>query len=412
MKTFTLVRLCPLVATFLMLWSATAAQQQDDVNSQNNSDNSDNSLSLPSHSRLQNYSAVSSNQSDANLNSYATDYPVVDTLYKVGPGDVFQILFDFSSMEKQVNPEGNIILNRIGVIHLEGLTLKAAEKLILDNLQTTYKRANCFVNLRQPKMVRIFVTGAVNAPGSYEVPGNYRISDALKMAKSFSVLAQRGSIQLQSGEDVQTVDLRKFLQAGDLNSNPYVTQGCIIKVPFVDYQKPWVTVARDSGSFIIQMQPGETVQDLVLNSYTGSTVEPYSSLLVQEKDGKESLLSPGDAAQYKPMSGARIEIVSSKQGIFVAGAVSKPGYLAYRSDHKVIQYISEAGLLTTSKISKKIEVIHRDGTRDDIPLQGTLQPGDVVYVDVNTEQRFLLYTPILLSIVSLTLALLSLNGGL
>jgi protein involved in polysaccharide export with SLBB domain len=401
MKSSSFCHLWALAISPLFFWSL--AQSQDESNSLTGA------YSNTARSQIfSNTSSLASSESD--LNPYVGDFPLVDSLYKIGPGDLFQISYEASSVEKQVDPEGNIILNQIGVIPLNGLTLKEAEKSILDHLQSSYKRNRCFVNLRRPKTIRIFVTGAVNSPGTYTIPGNFRLSDGLAVAGNYSIFAQRGDIQIQSGDSVQIVDVRKFLLNGDIQFNPYLSQGCIIRVPFIDYGKPWVTVVRDSGSFIIQMEPNETAQDVMIRSYSTSLPEPYGALLVREKNGKDTLLSPSEAANYRPMSQARVEILSFKDGIFVAGAVSRPGYLPYRSDHKIIQYVSEAGLQTSSKISQELEVIHKNGQRENLPLQATLQPGDVVYIDVNAEQRFLLYTPILLSVVSLTLALLTLRG--
>jgi len=403
MKPLSFFRFWLLGAAPLFLWSIAATQDADESNSQANSFGDRNQV-------MQNYtSPISSSQSD--LIPYVGDAPLVDSLYVVGPGDLFQISFEASSVEKQVNPEGNIILNRIGIIHVGGLTLKAAETRILDYLQTAYRRSNCFVNLRRPKTIRVFITGAVNLPGIYQLPGNFRLSDALNMAGNFSVLAQRQDIQIQSGDSIRIGNIQKFMSMGDLSFNPYLTQGCIIKVPFIDYDKPWVTVARDSETFVIQMNPGENAQDLMLSSYSFAFPATYSALLVREKGRKDSLLTPSEAAHYKPLPEARIEVLSSREQVFVAGAVAKPGFLSYRSDHQIIQYISEAGLSTASKISDKLEVIHKNGQRETLPLEATLQPGDVVYVDQNTQQIFLIYTPILLSIVSLTLALLTLRGN-
>ena len=383
--------------TFLLLWSGASALDPDESNFGG----------MHSLSKYQG-SDYSPSSLKSDLDPFIGDYPQMDSLYKIGPGDLFQIFFDASSVEKQVTPEGNIVLNRIGIIHLEGLTLTEAKKIILDNLQASYKRTNCFVNLSKPKTMRIFVTGAVNEPGVHQVPGNFRVSDALKIAKGFSVMAQKGNVRIQAVDgSVQTINLSKFLKEGDLQSNPYLTQGSVIQIPFLDFKQSWATIVRDSGSFIIQLVPGETVRDVIFKSYSLSPSDPYTAILVSEKDGKDTLLSPSEAAIYEPRSEARIEALPSKQKIFVAGAISKPGFIPYHSDYKIIQYISEAGLLTSSKISRKIEVIHKDGR---LSLQSVLSPGDAVYVGQNFEQKFLIYTPVILSFVSLTLALLSLNG--
>ena len=402
MRTFSLVSIRKIAVASLLFWSFGFTQNHEE---------SMTSDLLGGFGKL-NSQLTQQSGSESDFTPYVSDAAVNDSLYQIGPGDIFLITIESASIEKQVNPEGNIVLGHVGIIHLEGLTLREANQRILDQLQKSYKQNSCFVNLARFKTMRVFVTGAINAPGVYQVPGNYRLSDALKAAKDFSVLAQKGNIKIiAKNGDTLEVNPGNFLMNGDINSNPYLTQGCVIQVPFTDYKKPWVTVKTDSSSIVVQMSgTDETALGLVLKSYSYSLPRSYTAFVVREKAGKDSLLTPTEAANYKPQSGAYIEILSSNQEVFVGGAVLKPGYQIYRSNHKILQYISEAGLLVSSKIPKKIDVIRKNGERETVPIENVLNPGDMIYVDQNGEQRFLLYTPVLLSFVSLTLALLSLKG--
>lgn len=341
---------------------------------------------------------------------YVGDISLVDSSYRVGPGDLFQIFIESSGFERQVNPEGNILLTRIGSVHVEGLTLQQAKKLLLDKLETSYKRSNCFVNLSRPKLMRVYVTGAVNEPGVFEVPGTYRLLEVLRRAGGFSDQAQRGSVLIVSGKDtVQKVNLRDFKLAGNLEANPYLCQGCVIQVPFLDFAQPWVVLRHDSSAQFIQLNPGESTAELIGKAYSYDPSPVYTSLLVKEKDGRKQFLMPKEAAIYIPGPEAVIEMSFTRNEIFVGGAVQSPGFQAYHSDRKVVEYISRAGILTSSKIPDKISVIHRDGKRGNLSLQSPdLRPGDVVIIKQNAEQKFLIYTPILLSVVSLGLVLLQL----
>ena len=397
MKRFSPAFLSVPIAAILLLWSGVSAYDIGE------------SRTGISGFGGQEYPGSSGGSLHSDFEPYVSDYSIVDSLYIVGPGDLFQVFFESSSIEKQVTPEGNIVLSRVGVIHLEGLTLRDAKTRILGYLQTTHKRDNCYVNLSRPKTMRIFVTGAVNGAGIYQFPGNYRVSDAINAASGFSNLAQRGEIRISSADgSVQSVILKKFLMEGDLKSNPYLKPGSAIHVPFIDYEKPWVTVYRDSLSFTIQLEPEETVLDAVIKSYSFYSPIPFAAVLIREKDGKDTLLSPGEAARYRPRPAVRIEVLPQKREVFVAGAVVNPGYQLYHSDRKVIQYVAAAGLQTSSKISKNIVVVRKDGRRELVSMnEGELYPGDMVYIDKNLEQNIFLYTPILLSVASLTLALIS-----
>lgn len=335
---------------------------------------------------------------------YTSDQSVVDSLYVVGPGDVFQIVFESNAVEKQVTPEGNISLNRIGVVELEGLTLRAAKKRLLERLHTTYRKGDCFVGLARPKAMKIFVTGAVNNPGTFEVAGNMRVADAIRAAGGFSGMAQKEEVRITLGDVTHTADVQKFIREGDLSANPYLLQGAVVHVPFVDYGRSWVTVRRGGETFAIQTAPGESLEDAIFKSYGFASPAPYVAVLVREKGRSDSVVTASEARAYVPGPQAYIETISAHSEIFVAGAVARPGAQGHISNRRAIQYISAAGLLTNSRVPEKISVIRKNGKRESVPIQSAaIEPGDVMFVGQNAEQRFLIYTPILLSVVSLAL---------
>jgi protein involved in polysaccharide export with SLBB domain len=347
----------------------------------------------------------------SDLQAYASDGPIDEAVYLVGPGDLFQIFVESSGLEKRVTPEGNIVLNRIGTVQLEGLTLKEAKKRILDKLQTAYKRSNCFVGLSQPKVVRISVTGAVMFPGIYELPGTYRLTDAIRKAGGYSPQAQKGVVEIHTKGGVERINTKDFLLSGRIEANPYICQSCVLTAPFVDFSKPWVTVRRDSVSLFVQLDPGESAYDVIMKAYAFRTSVAFSSVAIREKDGTEFLLAPAGIASYKPKPEAVIEVATERHEVFVGGAVLLPGFQKYRPGRKVAEYISNAGLVHSSRVSKRIAVIRKNGARESVSLQSSdLMPGDVLLVKQNTEQKFLIYTPILLSMVSLALVYVQVNS--
>lgn len=342
---------------------------------------------------------------------YSSDQSVVDSLYIVGPGDVFQIVYEANAVEKQVTPEGSISLNRMGVVQLQGLTLREAKKRILDRLLTSYRRENCSVTLARPKVMKIFLTGAVNNPGTLEVPGNFRLADAIRAAGGFSGMAQKEGVEIIAGGTKRTARVQKFMREGDLASNPYLTQGAVIHVPFVDYSKTWVTVRRGGETFTVQTMPGETLVDAVFKSYGFSSPAPYIAILVREKGKPDSVVAEYEAQSYVPGPQAYIEVISARSEVFVAGAVAAPGAQPHVSSRRLIQYISSAGLLFSSRVPAKITVIRKDGKREAVSIQSPAEPGDVLFVGQNAEQKFLIYTPILLSVVSLALVYMQITNA-
>jgi protein involved in polysaccharide export with SLBB domain len=347
-------------------------------------------------------------QSPLEASAIIGDGPL-DSLYIIGPGDQFQVYIESAALDKQVNAEGNIIINRIGVVPVAGLTLKEAKRAIMEKVQSKKIKSQCFVNLGRPKTMKVFITGAVNLPGSYQISGYHHLTDLLALAQGPSSVAQRGLIRITSRTGERTdVHLKKFYLEGDLASNPYLTQGATVYVPYLDYNLPTVQIRRDSLMQTIQLDPGESLPDLLLKAWTFKMPPPYTSITVMEADGKVKFLAPMDVRDFKPSAGSTIEVVSLRKEVYIGGAVFRPGFIAFRSNLKVAQYISEAGLISSSRIPDKITVYRADGSHAVLRLgQDVMQPGDMVFVDQNAEQKFINYTPILLSIASLTLAILT-----
>ncbi len=339
---------------------------------------------------------------------FVGDFAILDSEYIAGPGDQFQLIYENTSIERQINPEGNIILAHVGTLHLGGLKLREAKRLLVEKLQTTHKKSECFANLSRPRTMKIFVTGAVNNPGSQQVSGIARLSEVISTARGFTSQAQRTEIRIITRDSVEKrVNLKRFLVDGDLGANPYLPQGAMIQVPFIDYAKPWVTFRRDTSNQTVQLDSGENVQSLLLRFYSFTTPPPFAEIIIREKNGKTQTLGPSEIVNYRPGPEAQLEILTQLHEVYVGGAVLRSGYQSYHSNFNMMQYISDAGVLTISKLPKKVHVVRANGEHEDVAiLDGTLHPGDMVYVDQNAEQRFITYTPIILSLASLALAFL------
>ena len=336
----------------------------------------------------------------------------VDSDYVIGPGDMFQLFIESAALDKQVNAEGNIVVNRIGVIHVAGLNLKAAKQVIMERVQAKKIRSQCFVNLGRPKTMKVYIVGAVNAPGVYQVGGFVRVTDLITLAQGLTPMAQRGAVTLvsSSGARVQA-DLKKFYLQGDPSGNPYLTQGSTVMIPFVDYSKPVLYVRRDTLNLAVQLEPDETISNILMKAASYKGVPSPANVIVTGADGKRKRLSPGEALTYKPAAGDTLDFVAPHREVYIGGAVFHPGYLPYRSDCKVAQYISEAGLISSSSIPNRIKVYRADGSETELRLgRDALEPGDMVFVGQNAEQKFINYTPIVLSVASLTLAIITVMG--
>lgn len=338
---------------------------------------------------------------------YITDFPVIDSLYIVGPGDIFKIFLESMIIDAQVNAEGNIILPKIGIIALDGLTLKQAKKAILELVQTATIKSQCFVNLGRPKIMRVFISGAVVLPGVYDIHGNARLSYLLQIAGGFRENAKKDEVIIvhKNGEK-KSFNIDNFFLRGNLSSNPYLAQGASVIVPFVDYEQPFVIVRSESLNTDVQLQAGETVWDIIQKFTSYQKIPAPIAVHVCEKNGSGKILTGKDITIYKPSSEACITFSAGRNSVFVGGEVERPGFVPYNSEYRVAQYLFAAGLKPTSNLPQKITVrggdgeIRRVSVKDDV-----LRPGDMIVLSGNIKGAIITYSPIFLSFTSLAIAI-------
>src|SRR5690606_142835 len=118
----------------------------------------------------------------------------------------------------------------------------------------------------------------------------------------------KGKILLIKQGHERAVNIGDFFVKGDLSANPYVTQGGVVQVPFLDPAGPTVQVRRGGVTFTVQLAENETALDMLSKSYSFAPPEPYAALMVRDGE-RDTILSPAEAAEYRPAAGARIEVV-------------------------------------------------------------------------------------------------------
>jgi len=206
----------------------------------------------------------------ARQGNYITDFALDEIKYIIGPGDLFEIYIEKNKYIKEVNPEGKILLKKIGEINVNNFTLKEAKAEIIYRIKKYNNIARSYVNLFLPKKIRVFITGAVSKPGIYEVAANHRLTDVLTRAKWFRTDARKSLITItpKNGKSI-SINIGKFLVNGELESNPYIGQGFVIHVPFVDYTENTVTIRYKDWNVDVQVEDSETIADVILkfNSY-------------------------------------------------------------------------------------------------------------------------------------------------
>ncbi len=266
--------------------------------------------------------------------------PVATPLnYIIGPGDQLNInVFGVqeTTIPITVSPEGNIIIPNVGQLQVAGLTIENATQKISNLMgRTAYPTirsgtSRLSINVGQIKSISITVIGS-NKPGNYTVPSLATTFNALFIAGGPSEFGSFRNIELiRDNKIFKTIDLYSFLTRGDGSDNITLQNNDVIRIP--SYKTRVIIDGYVKRPGIFEMQPGETLQDL-LTYCSGFTDSAYtSSVKIVQFTGKDLSVKDVAASAFANyvMQGGDSVIVSKvldryTNRISLTGAVFREG---------------------------------------------------------------------------------------
>ncbi|MEJ5286906.1 MAG: hypothetical protein CH6_1425 [Candidatus Kapaibacterium sp.] len=222
--------------------------------------------------------------------TYPTTTLVVDTFYYVGPGDIFSILILPISVNPEVtkvSTDGQLILSRYGFIDVKGKTLLEVKNSVTELVKNINPNAEVSISLYKPRICLVRIYGNVKKPGIYNLPANYRISDAIAIANQEYTTQEAPMTKLSTSMMINDLERKREseliekglpgdffystrnvfvynqiwgLRKADIelsksrnafDNNPYIREGDEIYVPYSPIEFEYVTI---SGAVV---QPGK-----------------------------------------------------------------------------------------------------------------------------------------------------------
>ena len=248
----------------------------------------------------------------------------------------------------------------------------------------------------EPLTVRVTLLGAVQKPGTYEVPIGSRVMDLLSQAGGLLPTANMSNVSLNRKGEVLTLNLGKLWE-GEMEQNPELQDGDLVLVPAS--QRIWVTGAvQRPGSF--DYQPNMTVLDAISIAGGPRSLEESDLSAVKIVSGDtvrtvnlEAAFRTG-ALSVEPVRPGDIIIVPERAKAYIFGAVARPGAIGVRTGDTVLTLISNAGgPLPDAKLDEVVLVrIVKDKPvvtklnltqaiqKGDLSQSPPVQPGDVLYI--------------------------------
>ena len=303
--------------------------------------------------------------------------------YTLGAGD--EVVIDVwgasqSSIRQTISPEGSIVVDRLGPVFLNGMTVNEANGYVKQKFSTLYSgvedEGGMFqikLTLGQIRTIQVSVMGEVVVPGTYSVSSLSSVFHALYSAGGINGIGSLRAIQLyRKGELIKIIDIYEYLLNGDSSGDIRLMDGDMISVP------TYISLVNISGKvkrpMYYEMTSYETLADLV--KYSGGFVgDSYKDKvkLVRKTGGYDKIYTvASDRYSDFMLSDGDSVFVDSGFGLFenrvkIDGAVYRAGFYEVGSEiNTVSQLIEKAGGLTGDAFLDRI-ILTRE--REDLTLE-------------------------------------------
>lgn len=328
--------------------------------------------------------------------------------YVLGPGD--EVIIDIwgnnqATIRQVISPDGTINIPDVGVISLNGMTIKQADAYMKRKLGQIYSvdgedaKSEIKLTLGSIRTIQINMMGEVANPGTYYLSSLSNIYHALHRAGGVSRLGTLRDIQLiRKGKVIAHVDIYDFIREGKMN-DIILEEGDIINVPTYDIIVDITGNVKRPMSY--EMKEGETIADLI-DYAAGFTGDAYTkNIRLVRKNGAEYQIftvNEPDYADFKLMEGDALAIGAMldrfENRIEIKGAVYRPGTYELGDEIGTVrQLIAKAeglkgdaftnrALITREREDLTLEIVPvdikavLDGTASDIELK----KNDVLYI--------------------------------
>ncbi len=197
----------------------------------------------------------------------------IDNEYKLGPGDSFSFLVrnrpDISREEIIVSPDGDISLPRVGILKVQGRTLKELTQDLGKALGVYYEKPEVTLVMREFKNNRVFVLGRVANPGAVSFQGKGTLLEALSLAGGLPTDQTKSFLSrcmiVRNNEMVMWIDLKELLERGNMSLNARLQNGDVIFIPQSEDQLAYV-LGEVKSPGVLALRSEMTLMDALMSS--------------------------------------------------------------------------------------------------------------------------------------------------
>lgn len=304
--------------------------------------------------------------------------------YRLGPGD--EVIIDIFGAAQQtirdvISPEGSIVVEYLGPVYLNGMTVEEANSYLRKKLAAIYSSigqggrsgTNLRLSVGQIRSIQVNVLGDVLYPGTYSISSFATVLHALYQAGGIVEPGTLRNIRVsREGKTVGYADVYDLLTTGSNESDVRLEDGDVILVT------PYNSLVEVTGAvkrpMYFEMKEGETLGTLL--SYAGGFTNDANtgSVSIVRQSGKAYQVRTVDAADFPRFVIENGDIVSVgriqarfENRVAISGAVYLPGLYELNDDMRTLrQLVQKAGGLMPEAFTNRA-VIQRE--HDDHTLE-------------------------------------------
>ena len=324
--------------------------------------------------------------------------------YVLGAGDY--VIIDIwgasqNMIESEISPEGKIIVESVGPLHLAGKTVQEADKYVNDVLGKIYADSNISLSVGTTRSIVVQVMGEVVTPGSYSMSALSTAFNALYAAGGISDFGTLRSINVfRNGKNIAVIDVYDYIFNGNTEGNVRLQDNDVISVGA--YESIVNIQGKVKRPMLYEMRGNESLSSLVKYS-GGFTGDAYNEKLrVVRKSGREYSLFTVDKknmGSFTMCDGDSIYVDSViprfSNLVEIKGAVFFPGQYQLCEDiNSIKELIDVAGGVREDAFLNRAVLHHRNHDKTieakSIDLKGII---DGTIADFNLRNNDILFVP-------------------
>lgn len=276
--------------------------------------------------------------------------------YKLGPGD--EVIVDIwgtnqATIRQTISPEGTINVQDIGLVNLNGMTVKEADaymRRMLGRIYSVYgddAASEIKLTLGNIRTIQVNMMGEVAVPGTYYVSSFSNIYHALHRAGGVSNLGSLREIHLmRKGKKISTIDVYEFILKGKSFDDITLEEGDIVIVPTY---KALVDISGNvKRPMFYELKENETVADLLdyAGGFSGDAFKNNLRLIRQNgREYKVFTINQSDYPFFALMDGDALAVGAMldrfENRIEIKGAVFRPGVYELGNEISTVRQLVE-----------------------------------------------------------------------